>query len=211
MFANLLLPLLLQSSPALAGGSELSFNWGRLGAPDDNWGLLSYNDQLRTVGVRAGYGLNDHLSVVAGWQRGSDGGAYYAGDDDDYYYEYDTSSFNMALTTNRLSVGPKARVEIFPWFVPYATVQASLLVGSLRLDDDLDSDENLNQIRSNALAPGAVGAAGLELIARRSDRLIRPALGFEAGYGWMASLNLDPVGDMAFRGFYGSWTLGARF
>lgn len=209
MFTNLLLPILLQSSPALAGGSELSFSWGRLGAPDDNWELLSYDEQLRSVGVRAGYGLNDHLSVVAGWQWAMDGGAFYS--QSDYDEDYESESFNLALTTNRFSVGPKARVEVFPWFVPYATVQASLLVGSLRLDDDLESDDNLNQIRSNALAPGAVGALGLELIARRSDRMIRPALGFEAGYGWMASLNLDPVGDMAFRGFYGSWTLGARF
>lgn len=208
MLAPILLTLSLGAAEAAGNGSELTFQWGQLGAPDEHWGLFSDRDAVHSLGLRAGYGITPHLGVVASWQHSVDGGTVWAGG---YDYEGDESSFNLALASNRFSLGPKARFEVFPWLVPYATVQGALLWGSVKLDDDLDDDENLNQIRESGLAPGALGALGLEFVFRRSDRAVRPALGFEAGYGWMAPLTLEPMGELEFHGFYGSGTLGLRF
>ena len=206
MLSNLLLPLMLNVASAGDGG-EISFNWGQLGAHDDSWELFSDNDQLRTVGLRLGYGINQHLSVVGGWQHAFDGGSLWVESEDDF----DEGELRLSLATNRFAVGPKARLEIFPWLVPYATVQGTMLWGAAKFDDDPGDDENLNQIRASGLAFGGVGALGVELVARPEDKLLRPAFGFEAGYGWLSPLELDQLGQLDFRGFYGSWTLGLRF
>lgn len=213
MLATFLLPALLGATASAGNGSEISLAWSRLNSPDDSWSAISDDDLLHASGLRVGYGLSPHFSVLAGWQRGLDGGAIWAGEgDDDYdYYENDWGDAELSLATHRFSLGPKARVELFPWFVPYATVQGALLWGTMKIDDDLEDDENLNQIRSGGLSPGVLGTAGVEIVLLRSDRLIRPALGFEAGYGWLAPLRLEPAGALDFHGFTASWTVGARF
>lgn len=207
MFATLLLSLLSIASPAAeaAGQDELSFSWGSLGAPDEGWALFSDRDRLDSVGLRGGYGITPALSAVAGWQYAFDGGDLWTWDGED------DGAAAVALTTHRFTLGPKARYELLPWLVPYATVQGALIWGRARLDDDLSDDENLNQLRAGGVAPGALGALGLDLVAFSTDRPVRPAFGVELGYGWVAPLALDPLGELEFRGFYANWSLGARF
>lgn len=191
-----------------AATHELSFNWSSLHAPDDNWDYYSDRESLNTWGLRAGFGLTDRLSVVAGWQHDVQGGTLYFDYGDD---EWDAASVSLALTSNTWTVGPKYGVEVFPWLYPYATVQGALLWGTTKLDDDVEDDENMNELRASGLAPGALGALGLEFRALRVDRPVRPAVFAEFGYGWMAPLQQGDLGELTFRGFYANWGLGARF
>jgi len=211
MFSTLMFTILaaVGGSARAAGDNELSLSVGRIGAPDDNWQMFSDEDGLSSVGVRAGYGFSPSLAVVLDWQHGVEGGGLetYAGYDEDYDYSYG----NLAITTNAWSVGPKLSLDAISWLKPYATVQGTFLWGTVKLDDDPGDDENLNELRRSGVTGGASAALGLDLVLLSEQRTIRPAIGFEAGYGWLAPLGLGDMGQLRFRGFHSDFTVGARF
>lgn len=210
MFSTLMLTLLTATDgrALAAGNNELSFSVASIGVPDDNWDLFSDNDGLRTLGGRVGYGLSPSLAVVLDWQHGVEGSSFesYGGYDD--YYDV---SGKMAITTNAWSVGPKLSLDAISWLRPYVTVQGTFLWGTVKLDDDTSDDENLNQLRRSGVTGGGVAAAGVDLVLLSEQRRIRPAIGFEAGYGWLAPLKLGDMGSLAMRGFHSDLTVGARF
>lgn len=199
MFALLLLAHTVQ-----AAGNEVSVSLSTLSTPYDHWDYLSGRDGLRGWGLRGGYGLGDHTTIVLGWQHGADGGDLYAGSDEE-------QDLRMALYTNRFSLGPKLDIQPLTWLHPYATAQATVLWGALKMDDDLQDDENPNQIRENGLAPGGLAALGLDFIPARVDRTVRPAMSLELGYALTVPLELGDLGEIPFRGFYVDWGVGVRF
>lgn len=209
MFVSTLLTMLSLAAPASAGSNELSFELGALHSGDRNWDLFSDGSMLSGLGARAGYGVNDWLTVVASWQTARDGSTLSVelSEDDNY----DVQETMLSLRTHSFSLGPKFKWDLFPWLHPYATVQGMALLGTLRLDDDEAHDDNLNQVKTSAVAGGGMGALGLELVLLREDRPLRPATYLEMGYGRTANLNFEDVGSLGFGGFALRWGVGVRF
>jgi hypothetical protein len=108
-------------------------------------------------------------------------------------------------------VGPKLSLDAISWLKPYVTVQGTFLWGTVKLDDDPSDDENLNELRRSGVTGGGQAALGLDLVLLGETRTVRPTIGFEAGYGWLAPLTLGDMGSLRFRGFHSDFTVGARF
>lgn len=209
MFVSTLLTLAALSAPASAGTNELAFELGALGSSDRNWDLFSDGPLLSSMGLRAGYGVNDWLTVVGTWQTARDGSVLYIESYD--ANEYLDQDALLSLRTNQLSLGPKFSLDLFSWLHPYATVQGLALLGTVRMDDDAQHDDNLNQYKSSAVTGGGFAALGLDFILLREDRPIRPATYLEMGYGRTANLAFDDIGTLGFGGFALRWGVGARF
>jgi len=198
-----LLALLL---PVAAHGAddEVSLELGSIGTPDADWALFSDTERLPTQGLRLGWAVHDRVALVAGWHRGAQGmtvGGETTGQSD----------FVATFGAHLFSLGAKADVALTPWFAPYATAQAIGLIGTVRLDDDPEDDENPNQIAESAFAPGAMGTAGVEFRIPFHDGAFAAATSLEMGYAWLAPLAYDTLGDLQFRGFAVRWGVGARF
>lgn len=208
MFFSLLLSLFL--NPAHAASDELNFELGQFGAQDASWDMFSDRTHVGSWGFRGGKSLGNFTTIVLSWQHSMDGGAV----GEDYDYDEDSVSFSpwyLALTTNQLAVGPKFDLEVFPWLHPYGTVQAMGWLGTVRMDEDIEDDENPNEIAKTGFAPGGIAALGLDLIPLRADRKVRPATYVEAGYGYALPMKVGDLGEVQFSGFYLHWGVGARF
>ena len=199
-----LLALLALPGAAFAADREVSLELGTLAAPDANWELFSETPRLPTQGVRIGWPVHDRVAIVAAWHRGARGttlGGESTGQSD----------FIAAFSAHSVALGAKADYPLAPWFAPFATAQAIGLVGTVRLDDDPDDDENLNQLSHTAFAPGALATAGIELRIPLADGDFAAATALDMGYAWLAPLSYDTLGDLAFHGFILRWGVGARF
>jgi len=199
-----LLAALALPGTALGATREVRLELGSIAAPDPDWNLFSDADRLSTQGLGVGWTFHDHLALVAGWRRGAHGmtvGGESTGQSD----------FTAAFAAHTLTFGAKADWELAPWFAPFASARAAGLLGRVRLDDDSEDDENLNQLSHTALAPGALATAGVEFRLPFHDAELAATTSLEMGYAWFAPLHLDPLGDLAFRGFTLTWGVGARF
>ena len=230
-----LLSLLLFGGAAHAASNEIGLELGSFGAHDPSWAMFSNNEQLGTFGARAGVRLTDRIGIVASWHNRKKGGSLDLGGD--YYYDssYDSSydsgytdssgyaSINTAFVANQLMVGPKADIELLPSLLPYVTVQAVGMFGTMRLDDDLDHDDNANQLTFHGFAPGAYGALGLDFVPTKRHNKVRFATYAEAGYGWQAPMALKDkagkdgkggsasIGNVQFSGFAMRFGVGLHF
>lgn len=195
---------------AHAANHELNLELGRLGTQGEAFEVLSHYGTMGSVGARGGYALGERLTLVADYQHSQLGGSIDSYDEEDGEYMAD-GLIGFALRAQQIGVGVKYDVELWPWLHPYGTAQALGVVGVLRMDDDTEDDDNVNELRRVGVAPGGVAALGLDLIALRADRPVRPATYLEAGYAYVAPMKLGDAGDLDFRGFYLRWGLGARF
>ena len=216
MLATTLLGALLVGPAAQAAGNEISFELGSFGAHDPNWELFSNDEQLVTWGFRGGYAITPNLAVIATWQHGAWGGGLdiygessYYDDDDEYYYE--DTSLNLAFTANQFGVGPKYDVELFSWLRPYATAQFIAFLGTVRMDEDEDHDDNINQYKTSGFSPAGMAALGIDFIPVRPRRTGSLATYLEMGYGYAAPMKLGDLGQLSFNGFALRWGVGARF
>jgi len=199
-----LLAALALPGAALAAKDEVSLEIGSIATPDPDWDLFSGSGRLSTQGLRGGWAFHDHVALVGGWHRGARGmtaGGEGTGQSD----------FVAAFSAHAFSLGAKADWELAPWLAPFATARAAGLLGRVRLDDDSEDDENLNQLSHTAFAPGALATAGVELRLPFHDGAFAAATSLEMGYAWFAPLAYDELGHLAFRGFTVTWGVGARF
>lgn len=196
--------LLAAPGAALAAQNEVSLELGSFASPDPDWELFSESGHLPTQGLRLGWALHDRIALVGGWHRGARGMTL--GDE-----AGSQSDFVAAFCAHTLGVGAKADWPLASWFAPYATAQATGLLGTVRLDDDPEDDDNLNQLSHTAFAPGAMATAGLEFRLPLREDALAAATSFELGYAWFAPLSYDALGSLAFRGLVLRWGLGARF
>lgn len=204
MLCALTLTLALSQPAAAAGPLSLDVVNSTISLSDPRWDTFSQRSSLGAWGLRGGYAVNSWLTGVVGWQYAEDGGWLWSDD------SYD-SDLRVALVTNQVSIGPKFSLNVLSFLQPYATVQAEAVLGRARLDDDPYHDDNLNQLRGGGVAFGGLAAGGVDLIARRVDKAVRPTLHVELGYAATTALELDALGALELRGFYSQWGVGARF
>ncbi len=210
------------AAPRADHSHELSFVIGREALVEDGvFEELIQDGAVAPLGVRAGYGLAGPWSLVGGWQRSQQAqslGVPYGDDDFDLV--------GQAFDVQQLTAGVKVQRPVRSWIAPYATVQGSLLLGRYLLDEDLDQDDNLNQLRSRAAAVGGVAALGVDL---RPVKVGPVRLGshLELGYGAHSRMRFDAgpeadrpldadgetasLGAVAVRGLHVQWGVGLRF
>ncbi len=210
--------LLSSAAHAAPLGHEVSLELGGLHSPDPAWqGLLSWHPGIPSQGIRVGYGVQEHVTVVASYHHGAQGGEAWLYDEENYEEEND--DFGLAFYANMINAGPKLHYALRPWLVPYATAQVIVFHSILKIDDNVEDDDNTNQFRYKAVSPGGMITAGLEL---RPVRLLkgkmRIAHHLEGGYGYVRPLEYEvidgkapTVGDLDFRGFTIRFGTGVRF
>ena len=207
-------------------GHELSLQVGTLATPDPAWEYLGSGNQIASYGVRAGWGFTPALGLVASWHRGRDGvdleGPASASDVD----SSDGLLFRTSFVSHQFALGPKLQWRMKPWFAPYATLQGLGVVGTARLDDGFDEDDNPNQYTYRGFAPGGVLAGGVDVKPFRIARGVRVGTHLEMGYALTGRMKLvqeggrDPSNDdngeallgvVGFRGFTMRFGVGVNF
>lgn len=211
-----------QGVPAPTRGHELSFEVGTTHDASSNAEFLHGGEGVTSNGLRLGYGLSDHWSVIGGWHRTRYGRELYLAEGTDEWSG--DGGFRELFVLDQLSLGLKARQSVNPWLVPYMNLQLVAARGSVRFDDAAEEDDNPNELRARDWAPGAMLMAGVEV---DPLRVFGGRLGsyLELGYDYTLPIRLvdddgltggsggDPVelGDVQLQGFALRWGIGYHF
>ena len=157
--------------------------------------------------------MHDRVAIIAGWQHSQTGGDISTGSDESYYY-YDggsSSRFRAAYIGDLISVGAKADLRVNDYFYPYLTAQGAIQLGTVRLDDNADNDQNLGQVQQSGATGGFLAALGAEVPVQLGTSGIAVAPYLELGYGWFAPMGLEELGSLKLGGFSGRTGFGVRF
>ena len=196
---------LLCAAPALAADHEISYETSTLGVHDPSWQTFDeHHDFFGANGLRVGYAVHDRVAIVGGWHLGRNG-------QDVFVDGEDQQSFRAAFTGHEFLLGAKADLPLARWFRPYALLQAMGVYGVVRLDEDVSTEDNLNQIKEGAFAPGGVAAGGFDIRVPFKEEAYIIATYFEFGYGQILPLRFQDMGDITMGGFAFRWGVGARF
>ncbi len=199
-------------SSALAATNEIDLEVGWLGSGDTTFNRVSDADLLPSYGLRAGLKVHDRVAIIAGWQHSQTGSDIRTnGEDSDYYDGGSSSSFRAAYFGDLVSVGAKADVRVNDYFYPYLTAQGAVQLGTVRLDDNADNDQNLGQVQQSGATGGFLAAIGAEVPVQLGTSGIALAPYLEVGYGWLAPMGLEELGALKLGGFTGRAGFGVRF
>lgn len=208
-------------------GHEVSLELGTLAAPDPDWEYLGSGNQISSHGVRAGWGFTPMLALVASWHRGADGVEFDGPVSDDTSGGEENLLFRTSFISHQLALGPKLQWRVTPWLAPYATLQGLGVLGTARLDDGFDDDDNPNQYTYRGLAPGGFVSGGVDVKPVRLAQGMRLGTHIELGYALTGRMRLvqeggrDPastdeprtaqLGAVGFRGFTMRFGVGVNF
>lgn len=203
-----LLGLSLCASPALAADHEVSLELGSLHANDASWDLFSETETFGTYGVRVGYAFHDRMAAIAGYHRGSTGMTV---ESTSGGWETDEPpTFQSAFYGDEYTLGVKADLPLSINLRPFVTVQALGVRGLIRLDDDTEHDDNLNQITRSAFAPGGMATGGVDLRIPVAQARYYLSSSMEFGYGKVLDLDFGDMGTLPMGGFAFRWGVGFR-
>ncbi len=200
-----LLTLLLPSlALAEAGPREFSLERNQLSNLGDAWNVFADEDGLMTSGIGFAQDLDKNLSVVASYHFGQAGSENYMPEDPG-----NAEGFVAAFNAHQLTAGVRGDLGGTGFVQPFVSAKATALLGVVRLDDDLDSDENLTQSQAMGIAPGGVLAAGISGLIPVGPGHVR--LDTELGYAHSLSMGIGEIGSLQFSGFHMRWGAGIRF
>ena len=203
-----LLGLALCATPALAADHEVSLEMGSLHANDTSWDMFSDTPSFNTYGLRVGYAFHDRIAAIAGYHHGANGMTVEAMDSG--WESGDPPTFASAFYGDEYSLGIKADLPLSINLRPFATVQALGVRGLIRLDDDAEHDDNLNQIQQGAFAPGGMATGGIDLRIPIAQAKYCVASSLEFGYGKVLDLDFGDLGKLPMGGFVFRWGVGVR-
>jgi len=201
------------SGPA---GHEFNFEAGTIGVVDPSWAMFSETPAIATWGFRGGVQIAPWTRIIGGWQHGTRGREITF---EDSTTGLEVAEIHTAATVDQYSLGGKVIWEARPWLHPYATAQGVLFVGHIRLDDDVMRQDNENQLRFGAVAPGMIGAIGTEVLPFGQGKRVRMAAYLELGYGHAWPMRFrdrdqdEPidVGNITVNGLATRFGVGVRF
>lgn len=212
--------ILLLAGAAQAAGHELSVESIRIGSPDLAWQQqFDHRGRLGGLGLRVGYAPLERVQVFGSYQRTRRGVAHEVLNEG---YDWETSEptltipgadqgFVSAYYGHTAALGVRYDLALTPYFQPYAAAQGLLHVGTIRLDDDLEVEDNPNQLSSRAFAPGVALGLGGDLQLAPEEWPVRPNLRLEMGWAYTSSLDFGDLGELRFGGFYGRLAAGVTF
>ncbi len=227
LFSNLHTPV-AEAAPPAAGrsaalrGHEIAFELGTTHDASSNAEFLHGGEAASSQGLRLGFGLGEHLSLIGGWHRSRYGQEIILVSDSTEWTG--DGGLRSQFVLDQLSAGVKVRREVRPWLQPYANAQLVLARAEVRLDDASEEDENPNELRAKGLAPGAMVMAGLEVDPLRAfggrlgsylelgyDYTLPLHLRDEAGHEGSSGGDEVELGDVRLQGFALRWGVGYRF
>lgn len=183
------------SGEAQAAENELSLEVGSFGTSDDRFDLFHERNLLGTWGARLGVAVHPRVGIVAGYHYATAGntveseGSYSYYEDDDYDEEYyEAGTFQAAYRGHHLQLGPKVDFPVDDWGFPYLTLQGAMFIGQVLLDEDIDDDENINQLKATSVNPGGIAAVGIDIVPLHlPSRKLSFGGHLELGYGLTAA------------------------
>jgi hypothetical protein len=200
-----LLALLLPTvALAEAGPREISLERNQLSNMGSSWNVFADEDGLMTSGIGIAQDLDKNLSVVASYHFGQAGSENYIPEDPG-----SAEGFVAAFNAHQFTAGVRGDLGGTGFVQPFVSAKATALLGIVRLDDDLDSDENLTQTQAMAIAPGGVLAVGLSGLIPAGPGHVR--LDTELGYAHSLPMGIGELGSLQFSGFHMRWAAGLRF
>ncbi len=161
-------------------------------------------------GVRVGYAVQPWLVPYVGATFGGGGMDHYFENDDAYVDDY-ASTFRSAYVEDQFLAGVKFAWQPNRYFGLYGRAQGQLVYGDIRIDDDLDTDDNPGQLEYSGLSGGATGVLGLEAAAPVAADVFAVTFHLEGGYTWNAPLHLGDVAALDLQGAVIRAGIGARF
>ncbi len=189
MRTALILAAFTCSAPAAAADHALGVELGSLANRDAAYALFSETQDLSSRGVRVGVAVHERVAIVAGWHHAESGATLHQGEE---------QLGSTAFFADELTLGAKADVALGQFLSPYALAAGLLLRGAAKFDDDPTDPASVGQISEAALAPGVLGAVGVEL--HLLPETWSAPVGFgvhaEVGYAYVGALDLADLGDM---------------
>ena len=203
--ATLLLSMV--SSPTKAMDIGLSLESGIVGTSGEAWSIVG-GSGIDTLGVGGALGLNDNLQVIASVNLGAKGAKNYLSDSG---APGDTEGFVASLILAQINAG--VRYDLLPesnW-IPFAAARGEVLLGNMRIDDDLLHEDNMNQIEQSAMSAG--GSLGLGVAWQGNVSRINSTLRveLEGGFGVASALSLGEFGDLSVGGSRMRGSVGVLF
>jgi hypothetical protein len=199
-----LLTLLPSMALAEAGPREVSLERNQLANTGAAWNVFSDQDGMMTSGIGVAQDLDKNLSVVASYHFGQAGSQNLVPDDPG-----SAEGFVAAFNAHQFIAGVRGDMGGTGFVQPFVSAKATALLGVARLDDDLDSDENLTQTQASGIAPGAVLAGGISGLIPVGPVQVR--LDTELGYAYSLPMGIGELGSLQFSGFHMRWGAGVRF
>lgn len=200
---------------ALAADHEVAVEAAWIVGGDNAWHTLASRGAYGSIGVRGGVAVHERVAIVAGYQYGAVGAEIGAWSEDDWEgedaYTGAFSSAAHAFLGHRLMLGAKADVPMANYFAPYALVHGDALIGTVRLDDDAEDDENVTQRARTGATGGFGGALGVSFPVETASPGLKVTPYLELGYDWFAPLSLGDLGAVQPRGFAGRAGVGLQF
>jgi len=190
-------------------GGSLNVEMGSIANHDPSYNLFSNGDGMRSMGLRGGVRLGEHLTVLGGWHRARRGAVVYVGNNDTG--SEDGASFNAALFADELSLGAQAGLPVGDFIYPYVGVDAMLFRGVMKFDEDLSTRNNAGQVVAAGAAPGILPVGGIEFRSPTGVDDVEVGFYFELGYSAFANANFGDLGQMKPGGLSARGGLGVRF
>jgi hypothetical protein len=224
MTGGLLATLLATSSSEFSPKFNIAAETGMLEHSDPHWELVD-SWQESGGGLRFGYNLSPKVGVVTSYQGSTSSSTLNNGGNYDYDSEYSSGLSNVeSIMTERLiTIGPKINFGSKNWFVPYATVQGLVAIGTLEVGDNASDEENsTTYFKDTAAGFGALGALGVEIRTRPISGKLQPIMYFEFGGGVSSALTFSvpeigvdgadmPIGDLKYGGQHFRFGVGTQF
>ena len=195
------------SSPTEAMDIGLSLESGITGTSGDAWSIVG-GSGIDTLGVGASLGLNNNLLATGSINLGAKGAKNYLTDPNSPGH---AEGFVASLMIAQINAG--VRYDLLPesQWVPFAAARGEVLLGNLRVDDDLQHEDNMNQIEQSAISAG--GSLGFGVAWEGSVDRIKSTLRveLEGGFGIASDLSLGEFGNLGIGGGRMRGSVGVLF
>ena len=185
----------------------LSLESGITGTSGDAWSIVG-GSGIDTLGVGASLGLNNNLLATGSINLGAKGAKNYLTDPNSPGH---AEGFVASLMIAQINAG--VRYDLLPesQWVPFAAARGEVLLGNLRVDDDLQHEDNMNQIEQSAISAG--GSLGFGVAWEGSVDRIKSTLRveLEGGFGIASDLSLGEFGNLGIGGGRMRGSVGVLF
>jgi hypothetical protein len=202
---------------AWAADKEISLDTGILGSSSQAWDMVGGSPV--TIGLSGGIDIAPGLTAIGSAQWSLSGSHNEFGNQwwhDDLEEETGSSpgseGYIAALRVIQVQGGVRSDILQNSWVRPYGSAKVSASLGSLRLDDDPEDKDNVNQIKATGLSIGGIAAVGAAVERPRKQAgpfAIRGEV--EAGYGLGTALKFGEMGELSMSGIHMRMGIGLRF
>jgi hypothetical protein len=155
--------------------------------------------------------VHHNVAIVAAWHHVRQGAVVIASEGtQETGAPANLDSFTAAYFGNELTAGVRGDIPIQDIFFPFLKAQGLVMTSLVRLDDQPDVNDNPGQVSYTGASPGFMATAGVE-VRIPPDLPVQVGLELEMGYGWLATTDLDDLGEMTPGGFVVRSSVGVRF